>query len=276
MAYRWKAKSTTPGDWVFLNAALTAAMGWPAQADVKLNVHYGYSPEQFTGSLVVTGGGAGTYPHEADTWIGTGLYGPTGSEYTPAMRASDIANCEAGYIKDGVAIDDVTGTYGHVDAGGSGTTYDTIEDGIKAALMMPGTLFKDVKTFGSQLSDSELADELKKLVSQAPAAIVVYEGGDTNSGYAGSLEEAAMYAVICVAASTSREGALRGTGGGHGVYELLDQVRDRLHNRRGISGIPVPLQWQGNQRLSLPNMTMTVAAYAARFKAPLGYIDGDG
>lgn len=156
------------------------------------------------------------------------------------------------------------------------TTYDTIEDGIKAALTATGSLFKRVDTVGSQLSDAELEEELAKLVSQAPAAIVVYEGGDTNSGYAGSLEEAAMYAVICVAASTSREAALRGSGGGHGVYELLDQVRTRLHNKRGITGITMPLQWQGNRRLSLPNTRMTVAAYAARFKAPLYFVDGDG
>jgi hypothetical protein len=126
MAYRWKAKSTTPGDWVFLNAALTTAMGWPAQPDVKLNVHYGYSPEQFTGSLVVTGGGAGTYPHEADTWTGTGLYGPTGSEYTPSMRASDIANCEAGNIRRGITIDDVVGEFAI--AGNPPDTSDTEDD----------------------------------------------------------------------------------------------------------------------------------------------------
>lgn len=55
------------------------------------------------------------YSAEADTFYGTGTYG-IGGEFTPAMRASDIANCEAGNVKDGVTIDDVTGTY----AGGGG------------------------------------------------------------------------------------------------------------------------------------------------------------
>jgi hypothetical protein len=122
MAYRWKAKSVTPTDYVFLNAALTTAMGWPAEADAKLNIHYGYSFEQFTGLLVVTGGGAGTYPHAADVWHDTGTFGPTGVEYTPAMKGSDITNCTAGNIKHHVVIDDVTGNYSGTTAPGSPET----------------------------------------------------------------------------------------------------------------------------------------------------------
>jgi hypothetical protein len=44
-------------------------------------------------------------------WHDTPPYGPTGSDYTPAMVGSDIANLEAGNIKDGVQIDNVKGSY---------------------------------------------------------------------------------------------------------------------------------------------------------------------
>lgn len=51
------------------------------------------------------------YPAEAAVWNGTATYGPYGDDFTPAMHASDIANCEPGNIKNGVVIDDVTGTF---------------------------------------------------------------------------------------------------------------------------------------------------------------------
>ena len=51
------------------------------------------------------------YPAAADTWHTAGDYGPNADDYTPVMRASDIANCEPGNVKLGVAIDDVTGTF---------------------------------------------------------------------------------------------------------------------------------------------------------------------
>jgi len=73
-----------------------------------------------------TGGDTGTLTlsAEADTFYGTGAYGVGGNGSTPAMRASDIANCEAGNVKSGVTIDDVTGSYT-----GSGTGVVTCEFG---------------------------------------------------------------------------------------------------------------------------------------------------
>jgi hypothetical protein len=79
------------------------------------------------GNVYLTGGltaaTGGTYPAAANVWAGTGAYGPTGTEYTPAMHASDItvtngdaATLTAPDIVDGVIVDDVTGT---AEAGGS-------------------------------------------------------------------------------------------------------------------------------------------------------------
>jgi hypothetical protein len=61
---------------------------------------------------------AAVYPAAADVWHDTGAYGPTGSDYTPAMVGSDIANLEAGNIKKDVVIDDVTGSYDGAGGGG--------------------------------------------------------------------------------------------------------------------------------------------------------------
>lgn len=62
--------------------------------------------------------GDAVYPAEANVWYGTGQYGPTGTDYTPSKRASSIANCEAGNVKSGVQIDNVTGTYAGSGGGG--------------------------------------------------------------------------------------------------------------------------------------------------------------
>ena len=87
---------------------ITKVPGYPAEADVQESVTFDYTAK--TGTFVV--------PAEADVFYGTGGYGAAGAEFTPAMRASDIANCEAGNIKDDVVIDDVTGTYAGAGGGG--------------------------------------------------------------------------------------------------------------------------------------------------------------
>lgn len=74
-------------------------------------VLYGEPVDFTTGTL--------TLPAEADVFFGTGDYGVGGTGSTPAMRASDIASCEAGNIKKDVIIDDVTGTY---EGSGGGST----------------------------------------------------------------------------------------------------------------------------------------------------------
>jgi len=87
---------------------------YPAEADVKHSVTYDYSTK--TGTYDPTA--AAVYPAAADVWHDTGAYGPTGSDYTPAMVGSDIANLEAGNIKKDVVIDDVTGSYEGAGGGG--------------------------------------------------------------------------------------------------------------------------------------------------------------
>jgi hypothetical protein len=51
-----------------------------------------------------------TLPAAANVWYGTGTYGIAGTGTTPTKRASSITNCTATNIKNGVTIDDVTGT----------------------------------------------------------------------------------------------------------------------------------------------------------------------
>jgi hypothetical protein len=65
----------------------------------------------FIGGLVLSDIPAPTFPAEANTWFGSGQYGPAGTDYTPGKRASSIANCTPGNVKKDVPIDDVTGTY---------------------------------------------------------------------------------------------------------------------------------------------------------------------
>ena len=154
------------------------------------------------------------------------------------------------------------------------TTYDAIEDGIKAVLNADGTPFKTVVTYGAQLSDGEIADELAKLVSTAPAALVFYGGGETNKGFGGDLLEEAVFTILVIAAARSRTASLRGDAQSVGVYELLDYCRGNLHNVPGIEGIPNPLIWIGNRRFSLPGDRLTVAAYMCNFTAPVHYPDG--
>jgi hypothetical protein len=114
MAYRFKAYTGLPGSYGFPVAALTLLANYPAEADVEDTVLYGSRNEQ-EGDLVVEMGDA-VFPALANVWHDTGLYGPTGVEYTPSKVASSITNCTADNIKANVAIDDVTGTYGPAQA----------------------------------------------------------------------------------------------------------------------------------------------------------------
>lgn len=87
---------------------------YPAVADVKDGTAFDYTTK--TGTYNPTA--AAVYPAAADVWHDTGAYGPTGSDYTPEMVGSDIANLEAGNVKKDVTIDDVTGTYEGEGGGG--------------------------------------------------------------------------------------------------------------------------------------------------------------
>ncbi|HUW32882.1 MAG TPA: phage protein Gp37 [Planctomycetota bacterium] len=154
------------------------------------------------------------------------------------------------------------------------TAYDTIEDGIVTQLTAEDSPFATVLAYGAQLSDAELADELEKLLTKAPAALVVFEGGRTNEGYGGALMEEAIFAVLVVAGGRSRTASLRGDKAAVGVYTLIDYCRAQLHNVPGISGIVLPLLWQGSRRLALPGNRLTVAAYVCTFKARIERSDG--
>jgi len=154
------------------------------------------------------------------------------------------------------------------------TVYDQVEDAIVTAITATGTPFKRVDAWGSHLSDAEIAVELEQLVRVAPAAMVMYGGGETNEGYGNDLTEKAVYTVLVIAAGRDRTSASAGDNASSGVYRLMDYVRDKLHNVHGISGIVNPLLWSGNKRFLIPGHLMNVAAYAVMFRADLYFYDG--
>ena len=154
------------------------------------------------------------------------------------------------------------------------TDYDQIEDRIKTALEVAGTPLERVFTYGAQLSNAELAEELNKFVSYGPSAMVLYEGGTTNEGFGGQLTEDGQFSVLVVVPGKTAAAALRGDAAASGVYALLQWVRQKLHNVAGFA--PNPLIWQRTSRLALPGERLTVAAYAMTFKAMLVFTDGPG
>jgi hypothetical protein len=116
MPYRFKAWTGLPGTYGVPVAGLAALANYPAVADVEDRVVHGSRGER-VGTLVVGGAGA-VFPAQSDVWHDAGLYGPTGTDYTPAMRASDIpvtggaaAALTAPDVKSGVVVDDITGSY---------------------------------------------------------------------------------------------------------------------------------------------------------------------
>lgn len=143
MAYRFKTRSTTPGqrrlsavacanlfaeqlatDVIAVNAGksgmttATTILSVVGTLDMSLYALIsGIVGPQYVlaGRDNYVGGAAGTLtlPAEANTWYGSGAYGVGGNGSTPSKRASSIANCSAGNVKDGVSIDDVAGTFTH-------------------------------------------------------------------------------------------------------------------------------------------------------------------
>lgn len=133
----------------------------PAEGDVQETVEYGYEDDLQTGTFTapseddvqdsVTYGGGGTeyegnfvVPLEADVWAGTGGYGAGGTEFTPAMHASDItvtggdaATLTAPDILDGIIVDDVTGSA----TGGTGPSAADIVDAWATASQADPTRF---------------------------------------------------------------------------------------------------------------------------------------
>lgn len=139
------------------------------------------------------------------------------------------------------------------------------------ALMATGTPFHQVEARGAQLSDADLAVELERLKSVSPAALVMYAGGDSNEGKGSSVEEDAIYHVICVVAGRSQESATAGDAATAGVYKLMAWCRKKLHDKDNITGIINPMYWRGNKRVTLPGALLTVAAFAVEFRAHLDW-----
>jgi phage gp37-like protein len=152
--------------------------------------------------------------------------------------------------------------------------YAEVESAIVTALKDgTETPFKTVEAYGSQLSDAELADELQRLVTVAPAALVLYTGSDSNLGRAGDLKEEATFAVAVIAAARSRGALAAGDEKSVGFYNLLDYVRAALHNNM-LDGLNNPLLYAGNRRIALPGSLLTVAAYQVLFRVDFHHADG--
>lgn len=156
------------------------------------------------------------------------------------------------------------------------TPYDDIEAGIKSVLEAEGSPFATVETGLDNLGDQDLADVIHGLANanRAPAAAVLYMGGDTNEGQAGMLREDGIWFVIVIEAGRSRKAAVQGDARSSGVRALLQWVRAHLHNATGIEGIVNPLLWMGNERFRIPEVPLSVAAFVAKFRAPMYYPDG--
>lgn len=152
------------------------------------------------------------------------------------------------------------------------STYGDIETGIESAITkgVSGSPFQSVRSGYGGVSQKSLVEELERYASgdKAPAALIMYAGGQTNGGEAGDLEEKARFSIALVASSISGPKATAE------IYDVIDWVREKLHNRRGITGIKNPLQWM--ETSSLPhNLAATHAVYVMTFIAPCHFDDGD-
>lgn len=154
-----------------------------------------------------------------------------------------------------------------------------IEDGIYAVLtddvayadVDNPTPLVTVSRGGAALSDSQIAEELEKLANAntAPAALIVYSGGGTDEGVAGIVDAPEVFTILVVVAGRSRQAAVLGDNAATGLYDVLEWIEDKLHNRIGIEGIDNPLRFMGNRRFQIPGYLMSCAAYAVDFRAPL-------
>ncbi len=86
--------SVASDDFRLISAAPGKSTGLPAYADIGACQR----PEP-------------TYPSASHVWHTAAAYGDVMSPTTPTKVASTITNCEAANVKNGVTIDDVTGTY---------------------------------------------------------------------------------------------------------------------------------------------------------------------
>ncbi len=103
MAYRFKARSTTPGDPALKAAALAVVAGYPLEADVQSGVYYGTSGTEFLGEFIA---GAGTVPDPSDVREGVEVGYTEGTLVVPSTEDVRVG---IGY---GAAGTEFTGTYG--------------------------------------------------------------------------------------------------------------------------------------------------------------------
>jgi hypothetical protein len=122
MAYRFQTRSTTPGANRLTNVAVELLFAEQKAVDVTevdaVKASILTSVTNLLGSVNGTFNEAdrNTDPGVANVWNAI-TWKLANVTKTGTKRASSLANCSAGNIKSGVAIDDVTGSYG----GGAGT-----------------------------------------------------------------------------------------------------------------------------------------------------------
>lgn len=95
----------------------------PATSDVRSGVLFGTAGAEIGTYDPLA---PATWPAASSVFHTASVYGPTGSDYTPTLYASDISNCTQGNIKSGVTIDDVTGNYTGSGGGGASVVNGSI------------------------------------------------------------------------------------------------------------------------------------------------------
>lgn len=153
--------------------------------------------------------------------------------------------------------------------------YNDIEAGIYAVLTSADgedpSPFKRVEPGLDGLSEEQLGNLINGLAGTAPAAGILYAGGENANDRISYAREAGHWLVIVVAAARTRSAAVGGDTQTTGTRELLRWVFNHLHGIDSIKGIVNPLKWVANERFQLPNFPLSVAAMVARFEAAMYY-----
>ena len=151
------------------------------------------------------------------------------------------------------------------------SAYETIEDAIRGYLIAatpavgegaptPSVFRADrVTVYGGQLTDAEILEEIEKMKSNAPAALVYYAGGEGSNNAGNECDEEAIFHVIVVSAGINRVAVHRATG--TGLYDLVNLIRSRVNGQ--IVGNE--LVWKGNQRLVETGRPPTASAMRMAF-----------
>ncbi len=110
----------------------------------------------------------------------------------------------------------------------TGHTIEDIEDAVIDTLKTDTTLSRYVRVFDHLPWDK--LDELGKLVTQYPALLVAYSGGNDDNRNITVTDHTGRFIVLCCTQNLrSSSAAARSEDGREGVYDLLKDVFSCLH-----------------------------------------------